>query len=66
MRRNGRSERVNSFSMSGQRRRGMSAIEVVMATAVGVPMAAGLFFLARMGSQAFLEMVSVIVGWPHL
>ena len=66
MRRNGRAYHVNSITLLLRKRRGMSAIEVVMATAVGVPMAAGLFFLARMGSQAFLEMISVMVGWPHL
>jgi len=66
MKRNGGPRPMNSRSISRTIRRGMSAIEVVMATAVGVPMAAGLFFLSRMGSQAFLEMISVVVGWPHL
>ena len=47
-------------------RRGVSAAEVVTATAVGVPMAAALFFLARAGSKAFLEMSSVVIGWPHM
>lgn len=49
-----------------RKRRGVSAVEVVTATAVGVPMAAGIFFLARAGSKAFLEMASVIIGWTHL
>ena len=48
------------------RRRGVSAIEVVGLTAVGVPMAAAMFFLARAGSRAFLDMASVVIGWPHL
>ncbi|MFO1019420.1 MAG: hypothetical protein U0903_01780 [Planctomycetales bacterium] len=47
-------------------RKGIAAIEVVMATAVGIPMAAAIFFLGRAGSKAFLEMASVVVGWPHL
>jgi hypothetical protein len=47
-------------------RRGISAVEVVTATAVGVPMAAALFFLARAGSKAFVEMSSVVIGWPHM
>lgn len=58
-----------SFKKSRHRqwlRRGISAVEVVTATAVGVPMAAAMFFLARAGSKAFLEMTSVVVGWPHM
>lgn len=46
--------------------RGIAAMEVVMATAVGLPIAAGMFFLAREGCQAFLDMASVVIGWPHL
>ncbi len=58
--------RLSAHKQHRRKSRGVSAVEVVTATAVGIPMAAAIFFLARAGSKAFLEMASVVIGWSHL
>lgn len=66
MRRLIRPENLRRKCNARHKRGGVSAVEVVTATAVGIPMAAGIFFLARAGSKAFLEMASVVIGWSHM
>ena len=48
------------------RRRGTTALEVVMITAVGVSMAAVLYYLVVNACDAVYRIVAVLVGWPLL
>ena len=46
-------------------RYGLSAIEVVMSTAVLVPLAGLLFFLGIDMSKYIYGLISTLVGWPY-
>lgn len=48
------------------RRLGMSALEVVMATAVGVPLAGMLFFLSLKICAYVYGAISGLLAWPFL
>lgn len=49
-----------------QRRRGSAAVELVMATAVMVPVAGALFFLGIRISATLFQVTSATVGWSFL
>ena len=45
---------------------GMASIEAVVATAIGFPVAAGLFFLCIKGCKLLYQLTTVLVGSPFL
>jgi hypothetical protein len=47
-------------------RGGMSSLELVMSTAVMLPLAVLIFFAGAEAAQLFYQMVTTLVGWPHL
>lgn len=49
-----------------QLRRGMAALDVVMITAVTVPIAAFAFWMVVLTVRRFFGMLGVGVGWPYL
>lgn len=51
---------------SAARRRGMSALEVIMVTGMVVPMAAALYWLFEMSMDQFWFLLGNAVGWPFL
>ena len=47
-------------------RQGMSALEVVMTTAVMLPLAGFIFFLGAKMCSYMYGIISALVGWPYL
>ncbi len=47
-------------------RNGLAAIEVVATAAIGLTFGFAIVMLVRMASQRFLEIISLLVGWPLL
>lgn len=47
-------------------RRGVASIEVVATTAIGLTFGFGIVLVVRLASQKYLEIVTVLVGWPLL
>ena len=48
------------------RRRGLSAVEVVATTAIGLTFGFAILLLVRMAAQRFLSILTILVGWPLL
>lgn len=53
-------------SSAASRRRGMSALEVIMVTGMVVPMAAALYWMFEMSMDQFWFLLGNAVGWPFL
>lgn len=47
-------------------RNGLAAIEVVATAVIGLTFGFAMVMVVRMASQRFLEIVSLLVGWPLL
>ena len=47
-------------------RRGLSALELVLTTALLFPMSVALLLLAMRGAKLLYQVISTLVGWPHL
>jgi hypothetical protein len=45
---------------------GYATLEVVMATAVALPVAAALLHLAFVGCRQLYDAIGALVGWPYL
>lgn len=51
---------------AGAVRRGLASLEVVMTTAVMLPIAAALFFLGIKMAQIVYKAIGAMVAWPFL
>lgn len=49
-----------------RRRRGLAALEIVMVTALTLPMAAAVFWLVVLTVRRFFGMLGTGVSWPYL
>jgi hypothetical protein len=47
-------------------RRGLASLEVVMTTAVMLPIAAAIFFLGMKLAQTVYQAIGAMVSWPFL
>jgi hypothetical protein len=51
---------------SKRRRRGLASLELVLATGIAVPFAAGLMFLGFQACKRLYHVIGTLVGWPYL
>jgi hypothetical protein len=50
----------------GRRRRGLASLEVVMTTAVMLPIAAAILFLGIKMAAIVYQVIGALVAWPFL
>lgn len=50
----------------GRLRRGLSSLEVVLATGIMLPFAIALFFVGRRACGRLYEIIESLVTWPYL
>lgn len=51
---------------TGRVRRGLSSLEVVLATGIMLPLAIALFFVGRRACGRLYEIIESLVTWPYL
>jgi hypothetical protein len=60
------SPRRHRRSLRNAVRRGFSSLEVIVVVGVTLPLAVGLFFLARAGCRRLFHVIEMLVTWPAL
>jgi len=61
-----RKQRTPARRAQQSRRRGLSPLEVVLATGIMLPFAIALFFVGRKACGRLYEIIESLVTWPYL
>jgi hypothetical protein len=59
-------KRTRDHGRRGRRRRGLASLEVVMTTAVMLPIAAAILFLGIKMAAIVYQVIGALVAWPFL